>query len=316
MTKRAVGMGIANIDIIFSGIDRIPSLGEELYSKAYSCQLGGGPLATLIQLKRLGVPVKIGTYIGTGKLSTFLKRELNKNGAAVENMLETEEEDPVTLSCVMSCPRDRGIMSCRPDPSVFAMSREKIKRFYDGADIVYLSADQKELCRELKEQGSVVVLDSSWSEDNTMECYREILPYTDFFIPNEKEAMMITGEKTAERALLALAPYQKIPIIKCGAAGCIFLENGNIERIPPIPVKYRDATGAGDAFAAGFLYGLCHGRSIESCLCYGNIAGGNAVSAVGCLSTDLNEGGIQESYKCFYEGSDREVFRQKRREGA
>ena len=63
------GFGIANVDIIFGNADRMPKLGEEIYSGYCSKQLGGGAVATLIQLSRLGIPVKLATYIGEGLLS-------------------------------------------------------------------------------------------------------------------------------------------------------------------------------------------------------------------------------------------------------
>ena len=66
------GFGIANVDIIFGNAHRMPKLGEEVYSESCSKQLGGGAVATLIQLYRLGVPVKLATYIGEGPLSRYL----------------------------------------------------------------------------------------------------------------------------------------------------------------------------------------------------------------------------------------------------
>ena len=105
------GFGIANVDIIFGNAHRMPKLGEEVYSESCSKQLGGGAVATLIQLSRLGVPVKLATYIGEGPLSRYLVKELEKDKIEYTNMLSTDEEDPVTLSCVVSCRQDRGIVS-------------------------------------------------------------------------------------------------------------------------------------------------------------------------------------------------------------
>ena len=56
----------------------MPRLGEEVYSESCSQQLERS-LATLIQLSRLGVPVKLATYIGEGPLSRYLVKELKKN---------------------------------------------------------------------------------------------------------------------------------------------------------------------------------------------------------------------------------------------
>ena len=47
------GIGCTNVDILYSGIDRLPNEGEEIYAKHFSLQLGGGVPATLINLGRL-----------------------------------------------------------------------------------------------------------------------------------------------------------------------------------------------------------------------------------------------------------------------
>ena len=53
------GAANVNIDLFFSGLPRLPEEGQELYSKGFSLQMGGGLPATLINLGRLGIPVRI-----------------------------------------------------------------------------------------------------------------------------------------------------------------------------------------------------------------------------------------------------------------
>ena len=55
------GAGSINIDLLFEGLPRIPNEGEELYSRGFSLQMGGGVSATLLNLAGLGVPVRIQT---------------------------------------------------------------------------------------------------------------------------------------------------------------------------------------------------------------------------------------------------------------
>lgn len=289
MMKGIAGLGIANVDIIFSNACRIPGLGEEIYSEGCSCQLGGGPVATLIQLARLGIPAKLATFIGSGQLSRYLVEELKKNNVDYRNMLETEEEDPVTLSCVISSQQDRGIISYRPGNQAFYVSEDKICDFYKESKIAFLSLEQRNLCRQLKQEGCIIVLDSAWSDDLKLEWYYDIFPYVDFFIPNELEAMKITETQSAEAALEVLGKYLTVPIVKKGRAGCIYKEKNRIYSVPPVPVKHLDSTGAGDAFAAGFMYGIYHDYSVEDCMRLGNIMGANAVTDIGCLRAEINE---------------------------
>jgi sugar/nucleoside kinase (ribokinase family) len=283
------GIGIANIDYIFTNISRIPNLGEEIYSEGFSKQLGGGPVATLITLSRLGVPVKLGTFVGEGFLSQYLTRELNQYNIIYTNMLATAEPDPVTITCVFSTGVDRAFVSYRPDKEAFRMKEEELLQFYHGSRIAYVSFDMREMCPSLKEEGIMVVLDSSWDDKMCLEWIVDLAPYVDYFIPNEMEALKITGKETVEEAIEVLSQYVETPIIKLGHRGCLLKKSGKTVLIPPIDVKGIDPTGAGDIFAAGFIYGLYHGYNEEDCIRYGNIAGGNAVTKVGCLIPDFDE---------------------------
>src|SRR5699024_7176582 len=68
------GAGSINIDLLFEGLPRIPNEGEELYSRGFSLQMGGGVSATLLNLAGLGVPVRIQTGLGNDMFSDFARR--------------------------------------------------------------------------------------------------------------------------------------------------------------------------------------------------------------------------------------------------
>ena len=63
--------------------------------------------------------------------------------------------------------------------------------------------------------------------------------------------------------------------------------------------KYKnvDSTGAGDAFLAGFCYGLYHGYPFRDCVRFGNVTGGKAVTAVGALSAYVTESELLSTAK-------------------
>ena len=70
--------------------------------------------------------------------------------------------------------------------------------------------------------------------------------------------------------------------------------------VPGIPADCIDATGAGDAFFAGFMYGIMKDEPIEKCALYGNITGGKCVTAVGCTTAYFTEDellAMAEKYK-------------------
>ncbi len=84
----------------------------------------------------------------------------------------------------------------------------------------------------------------------------------DILFVNEKEAKEFTG-KEEEEAAVELGKLVKIAIVKIGERGSIIAGDGQLHYVAPFPAKAIDTTGAGDTYAAGFLYGYCCGWPLE-----------------------------------------------------
>ena len=77
------GVGMVNIDLLYTGVDHIPAAGEEVYARGFGMYLGGGTPGTLVTLGRLGVRSKILTFLGRDMFSSFARREFDAAGAEV-----------------------------------------------------------------------------------------------------------------------------------------------------------------------------------------------------------------------------------------
>ncbi|KAG6585583.1 hypothetical protein SDJN02_17183, partial [Cucurbita argyrosperma subsp. argyrosperma] len=114
----------------------------------------------------------------------------------------------------------------------------------------------------------------------------------DLCFANEDEAKeLIGGEKDAdpEVALEFLAKHCQWAVVTLGANGCIAKHGKEIVRVPAIgESKATDATGAGDLFASGFLYGLVKGLSLEKCCQLGSCSGGSVIRSLGGEVTPEN----------------------------
>jgi len=80
----------------------------------------------------------------------------------------------------------------------------------------------------------------------------------DILFFNENEARRFTSKDSSE-ALKQFQGLVSIAVLKQGERGSMIMQNGKIETIAPRKVKCIDSTGAGDTYAAGFLYGYCSG---------------------------------------------------------
>ena len=70
-------------------------------------------------------------------------------------------------------------------------------------------------------------------------------------------------------------------VVTCGAEGAVALKGGERARVPAVPTRVVDTTGAGDLFAAGFLYGHVAGEPIERCLQRGALCAAEIISHYG-----------------------------------
>lgn len=302
MTDFAAGAGLVNVDLLYQGLPRLPALGEELYCDRFSLQLGGGTPATLLQLHTLGVPVRLATRLGTDLFSRFAAELLQANGVTPYS-LYAGEQIPVNITSVIITEGERTFFTY--GSGTLHPTETEQQAFYQaasGAKIVFMqTGGYLPVYEQLKKEGSLLILDTGWDDTMSFETYHEYLSLADYYTPNRREALQITGTDSVSEAAKALHTYFDKVIIKTDKDGCYASADGKAFRVPPVSEwKCTDATGAGDAFLAGFAYGLLLGRPFADCIAYGNITGGKAVTAVGACSAFCTPEELQTVYKKYY----------------
>jgi sugar/nucleoside kinase (ribokinase family) len=104
----------------------------------------------------------------------------------------------------------------------------------------------------------------------------------DILFGNEDELCSLYELDTFEAAVSAVRQDSELAVITRGAAGSVIITRDSIIEVPAQPVEaVLDTTGAGDLYAAGFLYGFTHDRSLEECGRLGSIAAAEVISHVG-----------------------------------
>jgi sugar/nucleoside kinase (ribokinase family) len=117
-------------------------------------------------------------------------------------------------------------------------------------------------------------------ESNRNFLSRMIPHYVDIVFANEEEAKAYTG-KEPEEALGIIASQTGLAVVKVGSKGS-FVQNGiEVTKIIIEPVKSVDTTGAGDQYAAGFLYGYTKQLSPEKCGKLGSLLAKTVVQHIG-----------------------------------
>src|SRR5205085_8462452 len=105
----------------------------------------------------------------------------------------------------------------------------------------------------------------------------------DLLFANENEIMALADTDDRETAIAAIQDKVPLLVVTCGSDGAMAVENGVRVAVPiaRLGTGVVDTTGAGDLFAAGFLYGHCRRRSLEDCLRIGAIAAAEVISHLG-----------------------------------
>ena len=99
---------------------------------------------------------------------------------------------------------------------------------------------------------------------------------------NEDEATTFTGREDFDDAIADLADRVPLVTVTRGAAGAVVAGDGSTVAVPAAPVaKVEDTTGAGDLYAAGFLFGLARGADGETCARLGALAAAEVISHLG-----------------------------------
>ncbi|MGC9346534.1 MAG: PfkB family carbohydrate kinase [Anaerolineae bacterium] len=134
-----------------------------------------------------------------------------------------------------------------------------------------------EIARRASEAGCKISFDLNyrsklWTPEDARTSWKEVLAYVDLIITTEADAAILLGEEpereTALRRIFELTtPYAAV--MTCGGAGSMAFDGDAVISLPSWPLELVNRLGAGDAFAAGLLYGLME-ADLKTGLAYGN----------------------------------------------
>lgn len=104
----------------------------------------------------------------------------------------------------------------------------------------------------------------------------------DIVLANADEVTSLFQTVDVSSAVTALAERAKIAVVTLGAEGCVVASGGAIHAVPAVSVtEVVDTTGAGDQFAAGFLFGISQGRSLEASARLGALSAAEVIGHYG-----------------------------------
>jgi sugar/nucleoside kinase (ribokinase family) len=123
-------------------------------------------------------------------------------------------------------------------------------------------------------------------ESNLTFLKEMISSYTDIVFANESEAQAFTGLTDPLDSLHEIARLCNVAVVKTGEKGSLIQQGDAVHSIGITPANCMDTTGAGDLYAAGFLYGMNHELPLEKCGRIGAILASNVIEELGAKISD------------------------------
>jgi sugar/nucleoside kinase (ribokinase family) len=128
------------------------------------------------------------------------------------------------------------------------------------------------------------------------DAFRSWIPRAvDVLFGNRDELAILTGGACDEDCVTAAAGLAPVVVMKIGERGCIVGWEGRSLHVPGVRVRALDTTGAGDAFAAGFLHGRIRGLGPAACAEVANRVAACVVASEGCLYDSLDGDSVSVS---------------------
>jgi hypothetical protein len=282
----ALVLGDYSLDLVFTGLPKLPELGVEVVAGGFDYQPGGGGFTCAVSLTRLGLNVGWAVDFGDDPMSAYVRRRAIEEG--LDAALFVDHARPLRrITVAASFPGDRAFLAFYdPDPSVPAAMRALATTsprlvFVPGVYHGPLLLPARALMRL---RGTTLVMDGNSPEDTHLgvASVRQAIGSADLFLPNALEARRLTGEADLGRAMARLVELCPLVVIKDGAQGAwAQARGGEMIHAPALQVEPVDTTGSGDAFDAGFLTAWLEDQPLETCLAWGNIVGGLSTLAPG-----------------------------------
>jgi sugar/nucleoside kinase (ribokinase family) len=255
---------------------------------------GGSACNTVVGVGKLGGTARFVGKCGSGAMAEFFENDLKRQN--VEPALLRSDSPTGRVLSIITPDAQRSMFTFL-GASAETRPQDITKACFSNAAIVhvegYLLFNPELILKVLKtakSAGARVSLDLA--SFNVVKESHELLQhivdsFVDILIANEDEALAYTDHKDETRAIRALAEDVEMAVLKVGKRGSFIACSDQIVSIQPkTGAPVIDTTGAGDLWAAGFLYGLVNGYALEQCGELGSACGYEVCQVVGANIPD------------------------------
>ena len=273
--------GTVFFDIVFTGMDRLPQPGEELWSKGMGSSPGGiANLATAAA--RLGLRTGLVAGFGDDAYGDWMWQTLSEEEGIDLTASRQFEDFHSALTASVAAHGDRAMVTHGhdlPEPLSSLIARAPAAR----AAVVDL-AGETSWWAELARKGALIFADIGFDATGRWDpADLAPLAHCHAFTPNAVEATAYTRTGSPGQAVRALAEKVPLAVVTDGVDGAYAIDSSTGEEAfcPAVPVHEIDTTGAGDVFAAGLVLGTLAKWPLDQRLRFASLCSALAVQQFG-----------------------------------
>lgn len=267
-------LGILVVDALSGPIERYPEpkVRPQVVTQAVRFAVGGGAANTGSALAKMGIDVRVFSKVGDDANGEFIVRELKQAGVDTRGIRRAPAENtPFTF------------VGVHPDGDRTFIHTPGCNRGFGPGDLdldILLATDYflyqdcwvlpaldgepgASILAEARRRGVVTLLDECWGLGPRRDLLEAMLPHCDYFLPSQDEIRVIYPDWSMERVADHVRSLGVgTVVIKQGSEGCEVFSGRIRKRVPALPARVVDTTGAGDCWDAGFIAALVHGEEL------------------------------------------------------
>lgn len=287
-----VGFGALNLDRLYK-VDRIAAAEEESFVVDYSEACGGSAANTVVGVARLGYHAGFIGKTGSDDEGKTLLQDFAKEGVDTSGIIVAKKG---RSGKVMGFVDRNGQRALYIDPGVNdTIKPEEVNENYAShTNFLHLTSfagnesfeTQKQLVDKLYGKVKVSFDPGALYARLGPAKLKPIIDKTFLMMPNSGELKLLTGANDYKAGANCLIKQGvQVLAVKLGSRGCYVTDGKENHLVEPFKVNVVDTTGAGDAFDAGFLFGLLSGKSLSDCGRIGNFVASRCIMKMGARTS-------------------------------
>lgn len=298
---RAVCMGAHVLDVLVRPVDQIPEGQGGVLVEQIRVAPAGAAGGTAVTLAKLGAETHSAGGVGQDLLGEMLVRMLEERGVDCSALVRRPDVQTSTSVLPIRENGDRPALHVIGANGGYTLEEVPWDTI-ESADALHLGGPEflpeaapkiLEFCREHGVTTSADLLADGWPE--LLDMIAPALEHVDWFMPNDDQAMKLTGADDVESAANALRERGVGGVAAtCGAQGSVVVSAQGTVRVPAFETEVVDTSGCGDSYVAGFLRGLHDGLSVEEAATLGSACASLVAQGLGSDAGDFDLERAQE----------------------